>query len=91
MVRNFSLTSIDSLEFKKAEAEHNPIKSFSFHNIKCLETNKFIFKGLDSGSYYGMISFEKDGMTFNIPLDSIFIKTGKTFVTKKISFGPLKL
>ena len=88
VLQEFSLTSIDSAEFRKAEVEHKLIKTFSFHNIKCLEMNKFIFEGLDSGAYYGMITLEKNGVIYNIPLDSIFIKPGKIIVSKKLNFGP---
>ena len=66
-------------------------KTITFNNVKSISTNKFVFNNLDNDIYIGLMLIEKNGMVYNISIDSIQIKNGKNVISKDINLGTVQL
>ena len=66
-------------------------KTFSFSNVKCVRSNKFVFNSIDTGLYIGLLKIEKNGVIYNISVDSIAIKSGVNIISKEVNLGTIKL
>lgn len=66
-------------------------KIFTFKNVKCNTKNGFVFEHLSNDLYIGLIQIEKNGMTYNISIDSIQINNGKNKILKEVNLGTVRL
>ena len=80
----FSLTTINVKRMQD-------VKTQSFQNVKCEKPNKFIFKNIKAGVYFGLMQIENKYGNYNISFDTILLKPGKNHLTKEINLGSIKL
>lgn len=81
-LKSFYLTS---LPIKQNE------KSIVFQNVKCLSPNKFMFKSIKNNTYIGLLTIDKNGLIYNITIDSIRIIDGTNIISKEVNLGHVEI
>ena len=66
-------------------------KTITFKKVKSSTPNKFVFEHLSNDLYIGLTEIEKNGVTYNISIDSIQINNGKNVISKKVNLGTIRL
>ena len=66
-------------------------KTQSFHDVKCVVSNKFLLQPLDTAVYIVLVQLQKNEGSFNISYDSVAIKSGNNKLTKELNLVTVRL